>query len=97
MLSDLGLIFIIFLGSDSGGNSEMALNIVPPSVTKWYHAAIAFAALAPPSFAPAMSRIAMEQGNRTCIFIAPNVRWLCRSKCFLPPISSDKRGSVLKR
>jgi len=34
------------------------------------------------------------QGNRTCIFIAPNVLWLHRSKCFLPPISKDKRGSV---
>jgi hypothetical protein len=37
---------------------------------------------------------ATDQGNRICIFIAPNVLRLCRSKCFLPPISKDKRGSV---
>jgi hypothetical protein len=40
---------------------------------------------------------ATDQGNRICIFIAPNVLWLCRSKCFLPPISKDKRGSVRHR
>jgi hypothetical protein len=37
---------------------------------------------------------ATDRGNRICIFIAPNVLRLCRSKCFLPPISKDKRGSV---
>jgi hypothetical protein len=38
---------------------------------------------------------ATDQANRICI--APNVLWLCRSKCFLPPISKDKRGSVRQR
>jgi hypothetical protein len=37
------------------------------------------------------------QGNCIRIFIAANVRWLCRSKCFLPPISADERGPVLQR
>ena len=37
---------------------------------------------------------ATDQANRIRIFNAPNVRWRCRSKCFLPPIRNDKRGSV---
>ncbi len=40
---------------------------------------------------------ATDQANRLRVFIAPNVRRRCRSKCFLPPISKDKRGSVRQR